>query len=243
MGDAFGALLLAHLESGAGTGKVLEFVERDDGYLDAGDAGRYFAAPESWDAIDHWACDRAQGRILDVGSGAGRHSLYLQETGRDVTALDVSPLAAEVCRRRGVREVVTGTVFDLAQRGAGPFDSFLLLGNNLGLLGGAAHAPRVLAAFQAIATPEARIIAQSTNPYETQNPLHLGYHQRNRSLGRMAGQIRMRIRHQNLATAWFDYLFASVEELETLLAGSGWRLQEHQVAGPRYVAVLVRGSA
>jgi 2-polyprenyl-3-methyl-5-hydroxy-6-metoxy-1,4-benzoquinol methylase len=36
-----------------------------------------------------------KGRVLDVGCGAGRHSLYLQEKGFDVLGTDISPLASE----------------------------------------------------------------------------------------------------------------------------------------------------
>jgi methylase of polypeptide subunit release factors len=60
------------------------------------------------------ACAEARGRILDIGAGAGRAALYLQETGRDVVAPDVSPGAVDVCKRRGVRRTVIGTVEDLA---------------------------------------------------------------------------------------------------------------------------------
>ena len=56
-----------------------------------------------------------------MGAGAGRHALPLQESGREVVALDVSPGGVEVCRRRGVRETFTGTVFELAETGPEPF--------------------------------------------------------------------------------------------------------------------------
>src|SRR2546421_12864751 len=89
-GDAWGALLLACQEAGAMPGAVLELIERDDGFLEGADAARYFAGPDAWDALDRLACTEARGRVLDVGAGAGRSALYLQETGRDVVALDVS---------------------------------------------------------------------------------------------------------------------------------------------------------
>ncbi|MGH2352142.1 MAG: class I SAM-dependent methyltransferase [Chloroflexota bacterium] len=240
VGDAFGALLLACLEGGAGSGITLEFIERDDGYLDSMDAAGYFASPVQWDPLDHWLCDRARGRVLDIGSGAGRAALHLQECGLDVVALDISPLASEVCRRRGVRQVFTGTVTDLAQAHEARFDTFLLLGNNLGLLGGATQAPGFLATLAKLAQPHAIALGRGRDPYHTENTLHLGYHARNRTLGRMGGQIRMRVRHRDLATEWFDYLFTTLDELQTLLHGTAWTVEEHerQAAGPGYAVQL-----
>jgi hypothetical protein len=140
LGDAYGSLLMAALDTGAKRGQVFEVVERDDGHSDAADAARYFAP--RWGAWDDWAYERARGRVLDVGSGAGRHALELQERGCEVVALDVSPLAAEVCRRRGVANAFVGTIQELAaSRTHQRFDTFLLMGNNLGLLESAERAP------------------------------------------------------------------------------------------------------
>jgi SAM-dependent methyltransferase len=241
LGDAFGATLMECYEHGATPWSGVEIVERDDGFIDCGDASRYFWSYDQWGALDRWACAKVQGRVVDVGSGVGRASLYLQETGRSVLALDVSPLAAEVCRRRGVRDVVTGTLDDLARDGAGPFGSFLMLGNNLGLLGSAVEAPRLLATMATLAAPGAAIVGQGMDPYKTDRAVHHAYHAYNRSRGRMAGQIRMRIRHRELATDWFDYLFVTLDELASLLTPTRWRIEETQVDGAQYAVVLRLG--
>ncbi|MDQ6675028.1 MAG: class I SAM-dependent methyltransferase [Chloroflexota bacterium] len=238
LGDAWGALLLACLEAGMVPGAVLELIERDDGFLGGADAVRYFAGPDDWGTLDRLACAEARGRILDVGAGAGRAALYLQETGRDAVALDVSAGAVDVCQRRGIRQTVIGTVEDLADAGGGPFDTFLLLGNNLGLLGSAAQAPRFLNALARLAAADAVILGQGVDPYQTSNEVHRAYHQRNRALGRLPGQIRMRVRHQNLATPWFDYLLTAVDELRALLDGTAWTLERYETAGAGYLAVL-----
>jgi SAM-dependent methyltransferase len=237
-GDAWGALLLACFEAGAVPGAVLELIERDDGFIDGGDAARYFARPDAWDALDRLACAEARGRILDVGAGAGRAALYLQETGHDVVALDVSPGAVDVCQRRGVRRTVIGTLQDLVDADAEPFDTFLLLGTNLGLLASSAQAPRFLNALARLAAPDAVVLGRGMDPYHTLMQAHRAYHERNRALGRLPGQIRLRVRYQNLATPWFDYLFASVEEIIALLDGSAWMLKRCETAGAGYLAML-----
>jgi hypothetical protein len=144
----------------------------------------------------------------------------------------------DVCQRRGIRRTVIGTVEDLADAGGGPFDTFLLLGNNLGLLASAAQAPRFLNALARLAAADAVVLGRGADPYQTSNQAHLAYHERNRSLGRLPGQIRMWVRHQNLATPWFDFLFTAVDELRALLDASAWTLERYETAGAGYLAVL-----
>ena len=55
----------------------------------------------------------------------------------------------------------------------------------------------------------------------------------------MGGQIRIRIRFQDIKGPWFDYLLVSPTELKGILAGTGWRLQTIlRDGGPLYVAVV-----
>ncbi|XKK38796.1 methyltransferase domain-containing protein [Nocardiopsis sp. ARC36] len=81
--------------------------------------------------------DLAEGRVLDVGVGAGRHALALQASGKDVVGLDPSPGAVEVARQRGVDARLGSIAAPPAD--IGRFDALLLLGNNLGLLTHAAE--------------------------------------------------------------------------------------------------------
>ena len=82
-------------------------------------------------AIEQEALRRANGRILDVGAGAGCHSLALQAMGKRVTAIDISPLAVATMRKRGVKEVLEQDVFTLN----GKFDTILMLMNGIGIVG------------------------------------------------------------------------------------------------------------
>lgn len=239
IGDAFGEILLACQQAGAASGVAHELIERSDGFLDAMDAARYFSTD-----VDA-AFAMAQGRVLDIGAGAGRASVALHDRGQDVVALDISPGATAVCRDRGVPTTFTGTVFELAASGPEPFDTFLMLGNNLGLLGGPAHAPLVLEALRAMAAPGARIVGETADPYTTTRPVHLDYHEQNRRSGRLPGQLRLRIRHERTATPWWDYLLCTPDELEEVIAPTSWTLASvlpRPAPSPQWLATLQLGA-
>lgn len=218
---------------------VIEIIERDDGLVNGAPADHYLAEPDEWPAHDHRALRLCRGRVLDIGAGAGRTAIELQRRGMAVTGLDTSAGAVEVARKRGLLDTVVTTVDRYAAGAADRYDTFLLLGNNLGLLESRERAPGFLAALARLASPGARIIAQTTDPYGTTDPIHVDYHQRNRDRGRFGGQLRLRLRYRRLATDWFDYLNCSVGELHELVDGTGWRVKEIDDADrPYYVAVL-----
>jgi SAM-dependent methyltransferase len=217
---------------------VIEVIERDDGLINGAPADHYLGEPAEWQPHDHRALKLCRGHVLDIGCGAGRTAVELQRRGIAVTGLDNSPGAIEIARRRGLRDTVVTTIDGYA-RATARYDTFLLLGNNLGLFEGAERAPVLLAALATLANPGARIVAQGTDPYGTSDPVHLSYHERNRERGRLGGQLRLRLRYRLLATDWFDYLVCSPAELESLLTGTRWRLKSIDRADhPYYLAVM-----
>lgn len=55
--------------------------------------------------LEQIALQMAEGNTLDVGAGSGCHALALQEMGKEVCAIDISPRSVEVMEKRGVRNV------------------------------------------------------------------------------------------------------------------------------------------
>jgi SAM-dependent methyltransferase len=249
IGDAFGEMIRDAYAVHLGVGRrplaggryprpVIEVIERDDGLINGALAGHYLTEPDEWRPFDHRAVRLVRGRVLDIGVGAGRIAIELQNRGVAVTGLDTSAGAIEVSRDRGLRDTVLNSV-DEFSRASVRYDTFLLLGNNLGLLEGPERAPVFLAALARLAAPGARVIAQGTDPYGTTDPLHVAYHESNRARGRLGGQLRLRLRYRELASDWFDYLNCSISELEALVAGTPWRLKSiDDKDHPYYVAVM-----
>lgn len=233
--DAFGHEMYDYFKDGTG----FELIERDDGYLDSsGGAKAYFSEYRDWHPVEKKAMRYARGRVLDIGSGAGRHSLYLQEKGHDVLAIDNSPLAIEVCRLRGLRNAKVTAITQVNSK-LGVFDTILMMGNNFGLFGSFEGARRLLKKFSKITSKNGRIIANSNDPYKTGTPEHLSYHEFNRKRGRMAGQIRLRVRYKKYATPWFDYLLVSREEMESILDGTDWGVTKYlDSESSPYIAII-----
>jgi hypothetical protein len=114
-----------------------------------------------------------------------------------------------------------------------------MAGNNFGLFGTPARARRLLRRLHALTSPGARILGTSTDPLLTDDPLHLAYHARNRERRRPPGQLRLRVRHRELTTPWFDYLIVPPDAMGELAAAGGWRLVSTiRDDGPVYVGVL-----
>lgn len=242
VGDAFGDLLCAALDRyEAGTLRhtsMFEIVERSDGHIDVGPAKFYLSPPSGWLECERLVVDRLDGHVLDIGAGAGRLALVLQGRGQPVTALDPSPGAVAVCRRRGVTDVVAGGLDAVVAQGR-RYDCFALFGNNLSLLESAQRAGTILGTIAAIARPGARLIGVNIDPNHRDDEATAAYMARNAAQGRMPGQQRVRERFRRVATPWFDVLWCSPEELDRLTSATPWRLTDVQRgSGPSYAAVL-----
>jgi 2-polyprenyl-3-methyl-5-hydroxy-6-metoxy-1,4-benzoquinol methylase len=235
--DAFGQQLLAQFNSET---RTAELIERDDNFIDTGsESGMYFFDYEKWSPVEQKAITKVKGRVLDIGCGAGRHSLYLQQQGFEVTAIDISPGAIEVCKLRGLKNARVKPIVEIDEFEPNSFDTILMMGNNFGLFGDADNAKLLLRELYRITSPDAQIIAGTRNPYKTDSPEHLEYHEFIRQRGRMPGQIRMRVRYGKTVGEWFDYLFVSPEEMREIVAGTNWQIEELMESGEaNYFAVI-----
>ncbi|MFB2855756.1 class I SAM-dependent methyltransferase [Aeromonas allosaccharophila] len=120
-----------------------------------------FFRPADYYQIDRWALSLCRGSILDIGAGSGEHSLFLQQQCFDVTALDISPLACEVMRERGVNRVINSDIFSISFDTT--FDTWLLLGRSIGAVGNIVMLRKFFALARQYISPNGQIILNSTN--------------------------------------------------------------------------------
>lgn len=217
-----------------------EVHERHDGYIEVGAGPELYLAPyDRWPAAERRAMRYVHGRALDVGCGAGRVALHLQDEGVEVVGLDASPLAVRAARTRGVRQVRQTRVGSFGAEVAG-FDTVILLGNNAGIFGTPLRLHAALRSWARTMAPGARVLAGSTSPHGGAAPLLDGDQRRaNRRQSKMAGQLRLRVRYRQLATDWFDWLFLSQREMRDLVRGTGWQCLTAVGEGPAEPFVMV----
>ena len=111
-------------------------------------------------SIEQKALDLSYGKTLDVGCGAGIHSLYLQKKGIKVTAIDTSKGAVEVCKLRGVENVQH---IDLLALKGEKFDTILLLMNGTGIFQKLEFVSKYLQKLKSLLTPKGQILIVSSD--------------------------------------------------------------------------------
>lgn len=111
--------------------------------------------------IEQKALKLAEGKVLDIGAGAGSHALYLQNLRNlDVLALDISPKSIEVCKLRGIKKAVCENMLELSGE---TFDTILMLMNGTGIFESLAKIDTYLQKLHSLLNENGQILIDSTD--------------------------------------------------------------------------------
>lgn len=111
--------------------------------------------------LEQKALQLATGKILDVGCGAGSHSLSLQnDRNLDVTSIDISEKAIETCKLRGVKNAKVQNILDFAGE---KFDTIILLMNGVGIFGKLENCNTFLSKLKSLLNPGGQILLDSSD--------------------------------------------------------------------------------
>lgn len=217
--------------------KIFYFSERDDDLIEFRSADSYFAPSTNWRKSEKIILERVGEKILDIGCGAGRHSLYLQEMGKSIVALDNSQGALEVCRKRGIIKTKMGSIFELDKLNE-KYDTILLFGANLSLCGSPDNLLNILQTIHEITSDDGNLIFDFRSPIPTDNQIHLQYHNKNIEQGLPVGQLRFRLRYLDLKSDWINFYLPTRDELDELLNITGWEITQELVEGMTHYMVI-----
>jgi SAM-dependent methyltransferase len=130
MKDLFGKAILDYQTGNAPENLITETSISEE---DEMSVAYLFRQYKDMPTMEQKALKLARGRVLDVGCGAGSHSLYLQNIEElDVTAIDISPSAIEACKLRGISKALAQNVMHIENE---KYDTILLMMNGAGMCG------------------------------------------------------------------------------------------------------------
>ncbi len=120
-----------------------------------------FRAAKQMPTLEKLALRLVEGRVLDVGAGAGCHALALQDLRREVCAIDISSLSVETMRQRGVVDAREVDLFDgdFVEK----FDTILMLMNGSGIIGKLENMPRFFARIKELFNPKGFLLMDSSD--------------------------------------------------------------------------------
>jgi SAM-dependent methyltransferase len=156
-----------------------------------------------------------EGKVLDVGAGVGSHSLYLQEVGFDVTALELSQSACEIMKSRGVKKVVNKNIFDYQDE---KFDTLLFLMNGIGLVENIDGLKRLFEHAKKLLNPGGQLLFDSSD-------IDYYYHNDKDKPAHYYGEIKFQYEYKGQKGNPFGWLYIDQNELIKIGNQSGWIVQ------------------
>lgn len=179
----------------------------------------FFRKENAMEAIEKTAMSLCCGKVLDVGAGAGCHSLILQSRGYDLTSLDHSVLSCEVMELRGLKKVICSEAMSFS---GDSFDTILLLMNGFGIAQTEEKMPGFLFHLKSLLKPGGSIIGESTDIlYMMENnvnalevDLSRGYY----------GEVEFKLRYGG-TEAKFPWIYPDEYLLEDIASQAGLRFK------------------
>lgn len=197
-----------------------------------------FRTFQSMNRIEKKALSLCRGPILDIGAGSGCHTLYLQNKGNRVDALDISPGCVEVMTKRKVNHVIHDNFFALENR---QYHTLLMLMNGIGICGSLDGLNLFLQSARTALSDGGQILADSTDLASLYKPEILSPDN-----GRYYGETQfvMTYKDKEISGDPFEWLYIDFETLKTYAAFQGFACEnlitDHT---GRYLARLSLGIA
>ncbi len=167
--------------------------------------------------LEQKALQLVKGRTLDVGCGAGSHSLYLQnERSINVTAIDISENAIEACTLRGLEKVKVQNILSVENE---KFDTILLLMNGTGIFGTLKETSKYLQKLKSLLNPNGQILIDSSDIiYMFDNDEDGGKWIPG---GNYYGELIFKIRYKNETEDEFPWLYLDYNTLQNAAFANG----------------------
>lgn len=179
----------------------------------------FFRSGDLLPKLEVSAMELARGKVLDVGAGAGCHSLELVSKGLDVVSVERSGLLCDAMKNRGLTNVVHT---DIMKYSMGKFDTILLLMNGFGIAGKEDHVLPFLVHLKSLLHEGGQIIGESTDIFYMLSQ-HAAHGEIDLTQG-YYGEVRFKLRYQSLLSE-FSWIYLDEFLLEAIANEAGLKFE------------------
>jgi len=187
-------------------------VHTEGGGMERVEPAHFFRGPVDFGDWETAALDAVRGDVLDLGAGAGCHSLALQARGVPVRAYDVDLRSVAVMRARGVRDARLGSLADVPDARC---DTLLLLMHGVGLAGDVEGLEWLADEARRVVRPGGCWVLDGRGPGEP---------------GVVCGVSRQQLEYDGVLGAPYDWLWPEEGFARETLEHAGWRARS--IASP-----------
>ena len=183
--------------------------------------GQLFRTFDEMPILEQKALELAQGKILDCGAGSGCHALALQDMGKEVEAIDISPRSVEVMQKRGIQHAYCVNLFD--DNFLHRYDTILMLMNGSGIIGKLENMGAFFAKMKQLLNPGGCIYMDSSDLrylFEDEDGSFLvdlagGYY----------GEIDFQMQYKQVKGEPFDWLYVDFQTLSYYAQENGFKAE------------------
>lgn len=176
---------------------------------------RFFNHDDEFCKLDFFAMAQVREHILDIGAATGRHALYLQNQGHDITAMDISESCGVVMRELGVMKIIIDDIFNFQGQA---YDTIFMLMNGIGIAGSIEGLEKLLLHLKNMITPEGQLLVDSSD-------ISYLYKDRPWPEDKYFGELSFQYEYKNMLGDLFHWLYLDQIKLVTIANSMGWTCQ------------------
>lgn len=176
----------------------------------------FFRKPVDFPELEFIALSLCEGKVLDVGAGAGSHALYLQSQGHKVHALEQCRSACMIMESRGVEKVRNGDFFTYT---GDKYDTLLFMMNGIGIAGNLENIAQLLEHSKSLLNPGGQILFDSSD---------LAYLYADGAIKKPAGyygEVGFRYEYKGKQGTPFGWVYVDQHTMEAIARANGWVME------------------
>ncbi|WP_144937415.1 bifunctional 2-polyprenyl-6-hydroxyphenol methylase/3-demethylubiquinol 3-O-methyltransferase UbiG [Paenibacillus sp. 32O-W] len=216
-------------------GKII--IERDDNFKSYSNMDSWLSQNPVINEFEIELLDNTIGpRVLDIGCGTGRHVRFLSSRGLDAHGIDISQGVIDIGKKLGTKNIKHGSLWDFPERDK--FDTIVFMDGSLGMIGRISRLSEMFEKINKILSINGQIVIMGIDWRDSNNPIHIKYNQKNHEANKYGGEIKIRLRFNDIVGEWFEWVWVDPDTLMQLAIASGYKIKWFKQIGNKFGVIL-----